>query len=148
VVKSKRHSSSSETDQSEQPRKDFICQCQNSRPTCSPVEEQPQASGATGSCDVSANLPSMHKIIGVRESILLGAGRKKFALKINNLPKNNYFSLIRRGPETSCKSVLIKFNSFVTASSVMSICLQGYILFGPDGIFYMHFNSLITSIWQ
>jgi len=26
----------------------------------------------------------------------------------------------------------------------MSIRLQRYISFGPDGIFYMHFNSLIT----
>ena len=55
MVKLKRHSSSYETDQGEQPRKVFIDRCQNSRPTCSPVEEQPQASGATGSDDVSAN---------------------------------------------------------------------------------------------
>jgi len=85
VVKSKSHSSSYETDQGEQPRKVFIGRCQNSTPTCPPVEKQPQASGATGSYDVSANSPSMHKIIGVREGILL-EGWKKFALKINNLP--------------------------------------------------------------
>ena len=75
VVKSQRHSSSYETDQGEQPRKAFIDRCQNSRPTCPPVEEQPQASGATGSYDVSANPPSKHRIIGVREGILL-EGRK------------------------------------------------------------------------
>jgi len=43
--------------------------------------------------------------IGVREGILLG-GRKKFALKITICPENNFFSLIRMGPKTSCKSVL------------------------------------------
>ena len=59
VVKLKSHSSSCETDQGKQPRKVFIDRCQNSRPTCPPVEEQPQASGATGSDDVSANPPSM-----------------------------------------------------------------------------------------
>ena len=84
VVKLKRHSSSYETDQGEQPRKVYIDRCQNSKPTCPPVEEQPQASGATGSYDVSANPPSMHKNIDVREGILL-EGRKKIALKINNL---------------------------------------------------------------
>jgi len=78
VVKLKRHSSSYETDQGQQPRKVFIDRCQNSRPTCPPVEEQPQASRAIGSDDVSANPPSMHKIIGVREGILLG-GRKKLS---------------------------------------------------------------------
>jgi len=55
VVKLKRHSSSYERYQGEQPRKVFIDRCQNSRPTCPPVEEQPQASGAIGSYDVSAN---------------------------------------------------------------------------------------------
>jgi len=30
----------------------------------------------------------------------------------------------------------------------MSIRLQRYILFGPDGIFYMHYNSLFTSFRQ
>jgi len=40
--------------------KSFIDRCQNSRPTCPPVEEQ--ASGASGSDDVSANPPSMYKI--------------------------------------------------------------------------------------
>ena len=65
VVKLKRHSSSYETDQGKQPRKVFIVPCQNSRPTCPPVEEQPQASCATGSDDVSANPPSMHKIIDI-----------------------------------------------------------------------------------
>jgi len=54
VVKLKRHSSSYETDQGKQPRNVFIDRCQNSRPTCPPVEEQPQASYATGSDDVSA----------------------------------------------------------------------------------------------
>ena len=54
VVKSKRHSSSYETYQGKQPRKAFIDRCQNSRPTWPPVEEQPQASCATGSDDVSA----------------------------------------------------------------------------------------------
>ena len=53
MVKLKRHSSSYETDQGEQPRKVFIDGCQNSRPTCSPIEEQ--ESGAIGSDDVSAN---------------------------------------------------------------------------------------------
>ena len=65
VVKTIRHSSSHETDQGKQPRKVFIDLCQNSRPTCPPVEEQPQASCATGSDDVSANPPSMHKIIDI-----------------------------------------------------------------------------------
>ena len=70
-MKLKRHSSSYETDQGKHPRKVFIDRCQNGRPTCPPVEEQPQASGATGSNDVSANPPSMHKIIGVREGIFV-----------------------------------------------------------------------------
>ena len=61
VVKLKRHSSSYETDQGEKPRS-FIHRCQNSRPTCPPVEEQSQASGATGSDDVSANPPSMYEV--------------------------------------------------------------------------------------
>jgi len=65
----------------------FIDRCRNSRPTCPPVEEQPQASGAAGSDDVSANPPSMHKIIGVREGILLG-GPEKFCPENNNLPWN------------------------------------------------------------
>ena len=43
----------------------FIDRCQNSRPTCPQVEEQPQASCATGSDDVSANPPSVHKIIDI-----------------------------------------------------------------------------------
>jgi len=43
--------------------------------------------------------------IGVQEGILLG-GRKKFALKITIYPESNFFSLIRMGPETSCKSDL------------------------------------------
>jgi len=38
----------------------------------------------TGVGTVSANPPIMHKIIGVREGILL-EGQKKIALKINNL---------------------------------------------------------------
>jgi len=92
VVKLKRYSSSYETDQGEQPRKVFIDRSQNSRHTCPQVEEQPKASGATGSDDVSANPPSMHKIIAVREGILLG-GRKKFALKITIWPKNKQFAL-------------------------------------------------------
>ena len=65
MVKLKRRLSSYETDQGKQPRKVFIDRCQNSRPTCPPVEEQPQASCATGSDDVSANPPSMHKIIDI-----------------------------------------------------------------------------------
>jgi len=65
AVKLKRDSSWYETDQDEQPRKVLIDQCQNSRPTCPPVEEQPQASFVTGSDDVSANLPSMYKIIDI-----------------------------------------------------------------------------------
>jgi len=66
VVKLKRHSPSYETDQGKQPRKVFIDRCQNSRPTCPAVEEQPQASCATGNDDVSANPPPrMHKIIGI-----------------------------------------------------------------------------------
>ena len=63
VCGEKRHSSSYETDQGKQPRKVFIDRCQNSRPTCWPVEEQ--ASGAIGSDDVSANPQSMHKIIDI-----------------------------------------------------------------------------------
>ena len=39
-------------------------------------------------------------VIGVREGILLGGGRKKFALKLT------FFSLIRIKAETACKSVL------------------------------------------
>ena len=65
MVKLKRRSSSYEIDQGKQPRKVFIDRCQNSRPTCPPVEEQPQASCATGSDDVSANPPSMHKNIDI-----------------------------------------------------------------------------------
>jgi len=84
-VKLKRHSSSYETDQGDKPRKVFIDRCQKSRPTCPPVEEQPQASGAAGSYDVSANPPSKHKIIGVHQNILL-EGQQEFALKTNNLP--------------------------------------------------------------
>jgi len=45
-----------------QPRKVFTDRYQNSWPTCSPVGEQPQASGASGSDDVSANPVSMYKI--------------------------------------------------------------------------------------
>jgi len=48
----------------------FIDRCQNSTPTCPPVEKQPQASCATGSYDVR-RIPRMHKIIVVREGILL-----------------------------------------------------------------------------
>ena len=33
-------------------------------------------------------------------------GRKKFALKITMCPESNFCSLIRMGPESSCKSVL------------------------------------------
>jgi len=43
--------------------------------------------------------------IGVWEGILLG-GKKNFALKITMCLESNFFSLIRMGPETSCKSVL------------------------------------------
>jgi len=43
----------------------FIDRCQNSRPTCPPVEEQSQSSCRIGSDDVSANPPSMHKIIDI-----------------------------------------------------------------------------------
>ena len=42
--------------------------------------------------------PGVDAIIGVREGILLGAEKI--------CPENNFFSLIRMGPETSCKSVL------------------------------------------
>jgi len=49
VVRLKRNSSSHETDQGEQPGKVFIDRCQNGRSTCPPVEEQPQAAGATAS---------------------------------------------------------------------------------------------------
>ena len=65
VAKLKRHSSSYETDQGKQPRKVFIDGCQNSRPTCPPVEEQPQASCANGNDDISANPQNMHKIIDI-----------------------------------------------------------------------------------
>ena len=56
----------------------------------------------------SANPPSMHEIIGVQEGIFrhFTGGAEKFALKITICPETNFFSLIRRGPETSCKSVL------------------------------------------
>jgi len=67
VVKLKRHSSSYETDQGEQPRNVFIDGCQNSKPTCSPVEEQ--ASCAIGSDDVSANPQRMHKITDIGNSV-------------------------------------------------------------------------------
>ena len=60
---SNKQTSSYETDQGEQPRKVFIDGCQNSRPTCSPIEEQ--ASGAIGNDDVSANPQRMHKIIDI-----------------------------------------------------------------------------------
>ena len=60
VVKVKRHLSSCETDQGKKPRKVFIDRCQNSRPTCPQSKEQPQASGATGSDDVSPNPLSMY----------------------------------------------------------------------------------------
>ena len=63
MVQLKRHSYSYETDQGEQPRKVVIDGCQNSRPTCSPIEEQ--ASGAIGNDDVSAHPQSMHKIIDI-----------------------------------------------------------------------------------
>jgi len=43
--------------------------------------------------------------IGVREGILLG-WRKKFVLKKTICPETNFFSVIRKEPETSCKSVL------------------------------------------
>jgi len=53
-----------------------------------------------------------HVSTGELEGILLG-GRKIFALKLTISPKNNqcalkltFFSLIRIGPETSCKYVL------------------------------------------
>jgi len=95
VVKLKRHSSSYEVDQGEQPQIVFIDRYQNGRPTCTPVEEQPQA---PGSDDVPANPPRMHEVIAVREGILLGEEK--------TCPETNFFSLIRRGPETSCKSAL------------------------------------------
>ena len=59
--------------------------------------------------------------IGVQESILLG-GRKKFALKITICPETNFFSLIRVGTETFCKSVLYSWIR-LSASSVTSIRL-------------------------
>ena len=65
MVKLKRRSSSYKTDQGKQPRKVFIDRCQNSMPTCPPVEEQPQAACATCSDDISANPPSIHKIIDI-----------------------------------------------------------------------------------
>ena len=37
--------------------------------------------------------------IGVRQGILFGGGAEKIC------PETNFFSLIRVGPETSCKSV-------------------------------------------
>jgi len=54
---------------------------------------------------LSLSLP--HIGIGVREGILLGGRRKaeKLALKITICPESNFFSLIRMGPETLCKSV-------------------------------------------
>jgi len=48
----------------------------------------------------------LHRNMGVREVILLGGGAEKFAMKITICPETNLFSLIRIGPETSCKSVL------------------------------------------
>ena len=58
----------------------FIDRCQNSRSTCPPVKEQPQASGATGSDDVSANPLSMNKsnnIGNFRDVLLVNATEKR-----------------------------------------------------------------------
>ena len=78
VVKLKRHLSSYETDQGKQPRKVFIDRCQNSRPTCPQIEEQPQASCATGSDNVSANnykIIDMHDIQACIRLLTLGTLR-------------------------------------------------------------------------
>ena len=94
VVKLRRHSSSYETDQGKQPRKVFIDRCQNSRPICPPVEEQPQASCATGSDDVSANPPSMHKIIDIGNFAgcsLSERDRRTSVLKIAGLQLHTIF---------------------------------------------------------
>ena len=72
---------------------------------------EPPTTRTSGDCELRPDLTS----IGVREGMQLG-GRKKFALKITICPESNFFSLIRMGPETSCKSVLyswIRYNGFV-----------------------------------
>ena len=94
VVKLQRHSSSYETDQGRQPSKVFIDRCQNSRLTCPPVEEQPQASCATGSDDVSANPPSMHNIIDIGNFVgrsLSERDRRTSLLKIAGLHLHTIF---------------------------------------------------------
>ena len=69
-----------------------------------------------------------HKSIGVREGILLGGGRKKFALKITICPKNKQFALkltflvlTRIGPETYWKSVLYTVVEFVYNGFVCNV---------------------------
>ena len=94
MVKLQRHSSSYEIDQGKQPRKVFIDRCQKSRPTCPPVEEQPQASCATGSDDVSANPPSMHKTIDIGKFAgrsLSERDRRTSLLKIAGLQLHTIF---------------------------------------------------------
>ena len=83
-----------ETDQGEQPRKVFIDGCQNSRPTCPQIEEQPKASFAIGSDDVSANPPSMHKIIDIGNFAgrsLSERDRRTSLLKITGLHLHTIF---------------------------------------------------------
>ena len=62
VVKLKRRSSSYETDQGEKPRKVLFTGVRTVGLPDHRLKEQPQASGATGSDDVSANPPSMCKV--------------------------------------------------------------------------------------
>ena len=72
----------------------FSDRCQNSRPTCPPVEEQPQASCATSSDDVSANPTSMHKIIDIGNFAgrsLSERDRRTSLLKITGLHLHTIF---------------------------------------------------------
>jgi len=108
VVKVKRHLSSCETDQGKKPRKVFIDRCQNSRPTCPQSKEQPQASGATGSDDVSPNPLSMYNRglqttargpNPAREAISSGP-RRNFANKEKQSNKGKFVDLAETFPET------------------------------------------------
>jgi len=72
---------------------------------------------------------------GVDTNHSICSKNKQFALKLTFLvsselgpkPLENLFNIV---------------DSFITASYVTSIRLERYILFGPDGIFYIYFNSL------
>jgi len=68
--------------------------------TCPPVEEQPQASGADGSDDVSANPVSMHKIndIGNFVGRFLSERDRKTLLVNSWTPSSSYdFPVVHTG---------------------------------------------------